>query len=90
MTKSKSKSEARRLAIQKKKKPKMVFTYGQSEAMPKLAAMAKCPFCGSDKVTTAVCFDDRWSVDCMDCSAVGPTTFSEKVAIKAWNTRTKE
>lgn len=47
-----------------------------------------CPFCGG-KPYVEKDTEDNMTVDCQECFASGPFSYTEEEAIKAWNRRAK-
>jgi Lar family restriction alleviation protein len=66
-----------------------VMSFIKATPEPEQVKALPCPFCGGDDRTIWTCGDSdfRWHVECMRCSAKGPSSRLSKNAITYWNIR---
>ena len=48
-----------------------------------------CPFCGGEDFQMVSVYGGEYYVDCLTCTACGPSGETEEEAIEAWNRRAK-
>jgi Zn ribbon nucleic-acid-binding protein len=46
-----------------------------------------CPFCGNSKTIALEINHEEWGVECVECSAIGPTRSTPSSAWAYWNQR---
>jgi Lar family restriction alleviation protein len=49
-----------------------------------LQSIEPCPFCGTHNLKILELDCDAWSIECLDCQAIGPIKTSAEEAIAAW------
>lgn len=54
-----------------------------------MAELKSCPFCGGEDLQVINVYGEDYYVDCLTCTACGPSGDTYEEAIEAWNRRTK-